>query len=82
MRGFAVGYGFMQILYAEPAKVVELERWGLEHVYTQGLQFGTTYYSHCMDEGRSVFFAHHPLRGPGGHRGARTGHRDLQGLYR
>lgn len=64
MRGFAVGYGFMQILYAEPAKVVELERWGLEHVYTQGLQFGTTYYSHCMDEGRSVFLRITPFVDP------------------
>ncbi len=64
MRGFAVGYAFMQILYAEPAKVVELERWGLEHVYTQGLQFGTTYYSHCMDEGRNFFLRITPFVDP------------------
>ena len=64
MRGFAVGFGFMQILYAEPEKVVDLEEWGLKHVYNGGLTFGTTYYSHCIDQGRTVFLRITPFVDP------------------
>ncbi len=64
MRGFALGYGFMHILYAEPKRVVDLERFGLEYIYTRGLQYGTTYYSHCLDQGRTIFLRITPFVDP------------------
>jgi FAD/FMN-containing dehydrogenase len=64
MKGFGLGYGFMHILYAEPKKVVELERFGLEYIWSRGLQYGTTYYSHCIDQGRSIFLRLTPFVDP------------------
>jgi len=64
MKGFGMGYGFMHILYAEPKNVVPLERFGLEFIWNRGLQYGTTYYSHCLDQGRSIFLRLTPFVDP------------------
>lgn len=64
MKGFQLGFGFMHILYAEPKNVVPLEDYGLKFVWNRGLQYGTTYYSHCMDQGRSIFLRITPFVDP------------------
>jgi hypothetical protein len=64
MKGFGLGYGFMHILYAEPKNVIELERFGLQFIWNRGLQYGTTYYSHCLDQGRSIFLRLTPFVDP------------------
>ena len=64
MKGFGMGYGLMHIMFAEPRKVVELERFGLEFIWNRGLQYGTTYYSHCTDQGRSFFLRLTPFVDP------------------
>ena len=64
MKGFALGYGFMHIAFAEPKNVVELEKFGLEYIWNRGLQYGTTYYSHCTDQGRSFFLRITPFVDP------------------
>ena len=64
MKGFGMGFGFMHILYAEPKDVVPLERFGLEFIWNRGLQYGTTYYSHCIDQGRSIFLRITPFVDP------------------
>jgi len=64
MKGFGLGYGFMHILYAEPRNVIELEKFGLQFIWNRGLQYGTTYYSHCLDQGRSIFLRLTPFVDP------------------
>ena len=64
MKGFALGFGFMHILNAEPKDVVALEEFGLKFVWNRGLQYGTTYYSHCIDQGRSIFLRLTPFVDP------------------
>lgn len=64
MKGFGMGYGLMHILFAEPAKLVGLEKFGLEFIWNRGLQYGTTYYSHCIDQGRTFFLRLTPFVDP------------------
>jgi len=78
MRGFSLGFGFMHILYAEPKDVVPLEEYGLKFIWNSGLQYGTTYYSHCLDQGRSIFLRITPFVDPADEQE----HEKAVGIYR
>lgn len=61
MGGYGEGYPVMPIVIADPGKMVELERWGLKFLRDSELKLGLAYYSHVIDQGRSVFLRMTPF---------------------
>jgi len=61
MGGYGEGYPVMPIVIADPKRIVELEKWGLEFLRNSELKLGLAYYSHVIDQGRSVFLRMTPF---------------------
>jgi FAD/FMN-containing dehydrogenase len=55
MGGFGEGFPLMPMVIADPNRVAELERWGLRFLRKSKLRLALSYYSHSLDQCRSVF---------------------------
>lgn len=55
MGGFGEGIPMMPMVIADPTRVAGLERWGLRFLRKSPLKLGLSYYSHGLDQCRSIF---------------------------
>ena len=55
MGGFGEGFPLMPMVIADPNRVAELEKWGLRFLRKSKLRLALSYYSHSLDQCRSVF---------------------------
>jgi len=55
MGGFGEGFPLMPMVIADPEAAVQIEHWGLRFLRRSPLRLGLTYYSHSLDQCRSVF---------------------------
>ncbi|UCD83942.1 MAG: FAD-binding oxidoreductase, partial [Deltaproteobacteria bacterium] len=55
MGGFGEGLPLMPMVIADPEGVVQIEHWGLRFLRRSPLKLGLSYYSHSLDQCRSVF---------------------------
>ncbi len=61
MGGYGEGFPMMPIVIADPRKMPALEEWGLRYLRNSVLKLGLSYYSHVIDQGRSVFLRMTPF---------------------
>ena len=64
MGGFGEGFPMMPIVLADPKRVAGLEKWGLKFLRNSSLKLGLTYYSHAVDQSRSIFLRMTPFLAP------------------
>lgn len=55
MGGFGEGFPMMPMVIADPNRVAGLEEWGLKFLRKSPLKLGLSYYSHGLDQCRSIF---------------------------
>ena len=55
MGGFGEGFPLMPMVIADPNRVAGLEHWGLRFLRKSPLRLALSYYSHSLDQCRSVF---------------------------
>jgi|GEM_PF-435125 len=55
MGGFGEGFPMMPMVIADPNRVAGLEEWGLKYLRKSPLKLGLSYYSHGLDQCRSIF---------------------------
>ena len=61
MGGYGEAKPMFPIVIVDPAKVAELENWALRFLRNSELRFGLSYYSHSLDQNRSVFIRFTPF---------------------
>jgi FAD/FMN-containing dehydrogenase len=64
MGGFGEAFPMMPMVISDPLRVAALEEWGLKFLRNSPLKLGLTYYSHCLDQGRSFFLRMTPFISP------------------
>lgn len=64
MGGYGEGFPMMPIVIADPRRIASLETWGLKFLRKSGLRLGLTYYSHAIDQSRSIFLRMTPFLPP------------------
>jgi len=64
MGGYGEGFPVMPIVIADPTRIAGLEDWGLRYLHKSALRLGLTYYSHAIDQGRSIFLRMTPFIAP------------------
>lgn len=55
MGGYAEAMPLFPIVLADPTKVASLEKWGLRFLRKSPLKLGLSYYSHSLDQNRTIF---------------------------
>lgn len=61
MGGYGEAKPVFPIVIVDPASVAGLEKWALRHLRKSTLRLGLSYYSHCLDQNRSVFIRFTPF---------------------
>lgn len=55
MGGYGEAKPLFPIVIIDPTKAADFEHWALRHLRDSPLKFGLSYYSHAMDQSRSLF---------------------------
>ncbi|MFH1537485.1 MAG: FAD-binding oxidoreductase [bacterium] len=61
MGGYGEAKPIFPIVIVDPARIAGLENWALRHLRNSSLRLGLSYYSHCLDQHRSVFIRFTPF---------------------
>lgn len=61
MGAYGEGFPMMGITFTDPQRVPELEEWGLRFLRNSPLKVGLAYYSHSVDQTRTVFLRMTPF---------------------